>query len=233
MRNQVPLIIVFLTGILLIVTFFIPHEPFGSLEQRFLVWFSIVSGFTMLLGLDSLTRYHLIKIRDKVSGWGYSIVLLVGLFLTLGLGFYSWAKYQSPFALGSPFMYLYTYIIIPLQATMFALLAFFIASAAYRAFRARTSEATMLLVAATLVMLGRVPLGGWLWQKLIDLIDLIPGINLAGLRNLEIFARINDWIMDIPQTAAKRGIYIGIVLGGIAMSIRIILGIERSYTSGS
>lgn len=233
MRNQVPLIIVFLTGVLLIVTFFIPHEPFGSLEQRFLVWFSIVSGFTMLLGLDSLTRYHLIKIRNKVSGWGYSIVLLVGLFLTLGLGFYSWAKYQSPFALGSPFMYLYTYIIIPLQATMFALLAFFIASAAYRAFRARTSEATMLLVAATLVMLGRVPLGGWLWQKLIDLIDLIPGINLAGLRNLEIFARINDWIMDIPQTAAKRGIYIGIVLGGIAMSIRIILGIERSYTSGS
>ncbi len=233
MRNQVPLIIVFLTGVLLIVTFFIPHEPFGSLEQRFLVWFSIVSGFTMLLGLDSLTRYHLIKIRDKVSGWGYSLVLLVGLFLTLGLGFYSWAKYQSPFTLGSPFMYLYTYLIIPLQATMFALLAFFIASAAYRAFRARTSEATMLLVAATLVMLGRVPLGGWLEQKLIDLIDLIPGINLTGLRNLEIFARINDWIMDIPQTAAKRGIYIGIVLGGIAMSIRIILGIERSYTSGS
>ncbi len=233
MRNQLPLIIVFLTGVLLIVTFFIPHEPFGSLEQRFLVWFSIVSGFTMLLGLDSLTRYHLIKIRDKASGWAYSIVLLVGLFLTLGLGFYSWARYQSPFTLGSPFMYLYTYIIIPLQATMFALLAFFIASAAYRAFRARTSEATMLLVAAALVMLGRVPLGGWLWQKIVDLVDLIPGINLAGLKNLEIFARINDWIMDIPQTAAKRGIYIGIVLGGIAMSIRIILGIERSYTSGS
>ncbi|MEO0091754.1 MAG: hypothetical protein ABIK61_03475 [candidate division WOR-3 bacterium] len=233
MRNQLPLIIVFLTGVLLIVTFFIPHEPFGSLEQRFLVWFSIVSGFTMLLGLDSLTRYHLIKIRDKASGWAYSIVLLVGLFLTLGLGFYSWARYQSPFTLGSPFMYLYTYIIIPLQATMFALLAFFIASAAYRAFRARTSEATMLLVAAALVMLGRVPLGGWLWQKIVDLVDLIPGTNLAGLKNLEIFARINDWIMDIPQTAAKRGIYIGIVLGGIAMSIRIILGIERSYTSGS
>ena len=130
-------------------------------------------------------------------------------------------------------MYLYTYVIIPLQATMFALLAFFIASAAYRAFRARTTEATLLLVAAALVMLGRVPLGGWLWHKIVDLIDLIPGTHLAGLKNLEIFAKINDWIMDIPQTAAKRGIYIGIVLGGIAMSIRIILGIERSYTSGS
>ncbi|MEO0077334.1 MAG: hypothetical protein ABIK19_06675 [candidate division WOR-3 bacterium] len=155
MRTQLPLIIVFITGILIIVTFFIPHEPFGSLEQRFLIWYSIVAGFTMLLGLDSLVRYHLLKIRDKVSGWGFSIVLLFGLFLTLGLGFYTWAKYKSPFALGSPFMFLYTYIIIPLQATMFALLAFFIASAAYRAFRARTTEATLLLIAAALVMLGR------------------------------------------------------------------------------
>ncbi|MCS7257779.1 MAG: hypothetical protein NZ601_00180 [candidate division WOR-3 bacterium] len=233
MRNQLPLIIVFATGLLVIVTFFIPHEPFGSLEQRFLVWYSIVAGFTMLLGLDSLVRYHLIKIRDRRSGWGYSLVLLSGLFVTLILGFYSWARYQSPFKLGSPFMYLYSYVIIPLQATMFALLAFFIASAAYRAFRARTTAATLLLVSAVLVMLGRVPLGGWLWQKIVSLIDLLPGTNLSGLKGLEVFARISDWIMDVPQTAAKRGIYIGIVLGGIAMSLRIILGIERSYTSGS
>jgi len=233
MRNQIPLIIVFATGLIIIITFFIPHEPFGSLEQRFLIWYSIVAGFTMLLGLDSLTRYHLVRIRDKMSGWGFSIVLLFGLFLTLGLGFYTWAKYQSPFTLGSPFMYLYTYVIIPLQATMFALLAFFIASAAYRAFRARTSEATLLLIAAVLIMLGRVPLGGWLEKQVIDLLDFIPGVHLTALKSLSIFALINDWIMDIPQTAAKRGIYIGIVLGGIAMSIRIILGIERSYTSGS
>ena len=233
MRLQIPLIVVLVTGLLLIVTFFIPHEPFGSLEQRFLIWYSIVAGFTMLLGLDSLTRYHLVKVRNQKSGWGYSIVLLLGLFLTLGLGFYSWAKYQSPFALGSPFMFLYTYVIIPLQATMFALLAFFIASAAYRAFRARTTEATLLLVAAALVMLGRVPLGGWLWHRMVDFVDLIPGTHLAGLKNFELFARINDWIMDIPQTAAKRGIFIGTYLGAIVMSIRIILGIERSYISGS
>lgn len=233
MRHHAPLIVVFATGLLVIITFFIPHEPFGGLEQRFLIWYSIVAGFTMLLGLDSLIRYHLVKVRDRRSGWSYSIVLLFGLFLTLAVGFYSWAKFQSPFTLGSPFMYLYTYIIIPLQATMFALLAFFIASAAYRAFRARTSEATLLLVAAVLVMLGRVPLGGWLEKQVIDLLELIPGVDLAALKSLAIFAKVNDWIMDIPQTAAKRGIYIGIVLGGIAMSIRIILGIERSYISGS
>jgi|UniRef100_A0A7C6EBZ6 hypothetical protein len=233
MKRQVPLVITFLTGVLLVITFFIPHEPLGSLEQRFLIWYTIVAGFTYLLGLDSLVRYHLLKVRDKKPGWVYSIILIFGLAVTLVLGFYSWAKFKSPFTLGCPFMYLYTYIIIPLQATMFAILAFFIASAAYRAFRARTFEATLLLIAAGLVMLGRVPLGSWLWREIAYLIGLIPGVNGVELGKFELFARINDWIMDVPQTAAKRGIFIGTYLGAIAMSIRIILGIERTYISSS
>lgn len=233
MTRSIPLLITFLTGLLLVVTFFTPHEPFGSLEQRFLIWYSIVAGFTFLLGLDSLVRFHLNKIRFRKPGWVYSISLILGLILILIFGFYSWSKYKSPFALGSPFMYLYTHIIIPLQATMFALLAFFIASAAYRAFRARTFEATLLLIAACLVMLGRVPLGSIVWKGISELLGIIPGINGVELGKLEIFARISDWIMDFPQTAAKRGIFIGVVLGGVAMSIRIILGIERTYISSS
>lgn len=223
MKRQLPLSLTFLTGLLLVVTFFIPRRPFGDLEQRFLVWYSIISGFTVLLGLDSLIAHHLHKIRWEKKGRFYSTALLLSLFLTLFLGFFSWVKAKSPFALGTPFMFLYTYAIIPLQGTMFALLAFFIASAAYRAFRARTFEATLLLVAAVLVMLGRVPLGGWLWRQ------IVYAFGSPELEKLEIFARISDWIMNIPQTAAKRGIFIGTALGGIAMSIRIILGIERTY----
>ena len=82
-------------------------------------------------------------------------------------------------------------------------------------------------------MIGRVPLGGWLWRTIAHVIGFIPGVDGVELGKLELFARINDWIMDIPQTAAKRGIFIGATLGGIAMSIRIILGIERTYISSS
>lgn len=208
MKRDVPLAITFITGIVLVVAFFIPHQPFGGLQQRFQIWYSIVAGFTFLLGLNSLVEHHLKKIQLKRSGWGFSIALLISFFTTLILGFYSWIVFSSPYNLQSPFQWLYTSVILPLQATMFALLAFFIASAAYRAFRARNLAATLLLVSAAIVMLGRVPVGKAIWHGL---------------------PVISDWVLNYPQMAAKRGILMGTYLGAIAMSLRIILGLERTY----
>jgi hypothetical protein len=229
MKRTVPLIVVFVTAILLIVAFFIPHNPFGNLESRFLNWYTIVSGFTFLLGLDSLTRHHLTRVFRRGQGWGYSLVLIIALFGTMALGFYSWFKFQSPFALRAPFMWLYTFIIVPLQSTMFASLAFFIVSAAYRAFRIRNFAATLLLVAAVLVMIGNVPLGGSIWRSIGALVHaVVPAVDFV---RLEAFAAIKDWLMSIATASAMRGIGIGLALGGIAMSLRIILGIERTYMS--
>ena len=232
MKRTVPLVVVFVTAVLLIIAFFIPHRPFGDLESRFLNWYTIVSGFTFLLGLDSLARHHLTRVFRRGENWGYSLVLVLALFATMGLGFYSWFKFQSPFALRAPFMWLYTYMIVPLQSTMFASLAFFIVSAAYRAFRIRNFAATLLLVAACLVMIGNVPLGGALWRGIGGFVHfIVPGVDVTGFAALEGFASIKDWLMSIATASAVRGIGIGLALGGIAMSLRIILGIERTYMS--
>lgn len=232
LKRNLPLVIVFATALLLIVAFFIPHRPFGDLESRFLNWYAIVSGFTFLLGLDSLTRHHLTRVFRRTEGWPYSLVLVLSLVATMVLGFYSWIRFASPFALRAPFMWLYTYMIIPLQATMFASLAFFIVSAAYRAFRVRNFAATLLLIAACLVMLGNVPMGSSIWRGIGQLVHLvIPGVDMAKFAGVELFAVVKDWLMSIATAAAVRGIGIGLALGGIAMSLRIILGIERTYMS--
>ncbi len=116
---------------------------------------------------------------------------------------------------GSSFMEIYRYIFTPLSSTMFALLAFFVASASYRAFRARNKEATLLLVAGFLVMLGAVPIG----EKL----------SIKGIFSV---AEVSDFIMNVPVMSVQSGIMIGVALGVISTSLRLILGIERSHLGG-
>jgi len=121
-------------------------------------------------------------------------------------------KYYVPTL--TPFRFCFEWIQIPISATMFSLLAFYIASAAYRAFRARSAHATLLLVAALIVMLGQVSIGMY-----------IPFVGKYWLDFV-------NWIMNVPNLAAKRGIGLGVGLGMMATSLKIILGIERSYLGG-
>ena len=122
------------------------------------------------------------------------------------------------------FDWFYNYIFLPLSATTFALLAFYIMSAAYRAVRVKSWEAGLLLVAAIIVLLGQVP------------IDQIPFVGkfiaCGSIKGISTFEFLKSIILDFPNTAAKRGIIIGIALGGLATSIKIIFGIERPYMGG-
>lgn len=109
---------------------------------------------------------------------------------------------------GRTYTWFYDHVFAPCNATMFALLAFFIASAAFRAFRARNVDAALLLGAAILVMIGRVPIGR----------SISPW-----------FPELAEWIIDVPNNAGRRAIMMGAALGAIATSLRVILGLERSH----
>ncbi len=122
------------------------------------------------------------------------------------------------------FDWFYNYIFMPLSATTFSLLAFYIMSAAYRAVRIKSWEAGLLLLAAIIVLLGQVP---------IEQIPLVGKFIACGtIKDISTFEYLKGIILDFPNTAAKRGIIIGIALGGLATSIKIIFGIERPYMGG-
>lgn len=109
------------------------------------------------------------------------------------------------------------------QATMFSLLAFFVASASFRAFRVKSKEAGLLMGAAFIVMLGNVPIGN-LISKYLQYIPLIG-------QYIEI-SSIKEWIMAYPSSAAQSAILVGAMLGYISASMKIIFGVERSHLGG-
>lgn len=205
MKKEIPLIIAFLGGILMMVDLFVPHHLISNPAKYVRDWTIIVTAFAYVLGVGNILRINGEHILKHRADWGYKAVTLVGLFV-MGISGVGFGIRQGTF-----FNWLFVNLYYPMQATMFSLLAFFIASAAYRAFRVRTFDATLLLVTAILVMLGRVPLGERLWDG---------------------FPKFTEWIMNVPQLAAKRGIMIGAALGAISTGLKMILGLERSYLGG-
>jgi len=120
---------------------------------------------------------------------------------------------------GTPFWWMYEYVFKPLTATMFAMLAFYVASAAFRAFRAKNLEAMLLLGTAFIILLGRTFAG-------VLLTDWIPeNSGVGGLR----IENLTMYIMTVFNTAGNRAIMIGIALGIASTSLKVLLGVDRSY----
>ena len=214
MKRQIPLALCFLFGVAMIFTQFSPHPVSKSIYDRVISGALIIGPFALVLATITLIQTHINRIQRRTEHWGYSFVVFAGLITMVVIG--------VPFGPENPvFVWLYTNVQVPIDATMFSLLAFFIASAAYRAFRARSMEATLLLVTALIVMLGNVPVGDLIWNTI---------LSWTGFENQASAAR--GWILDNPNLSARRGIILGVSLGVISQSIRIILGIERSYLGG-
>jgi len=218
MKTTVPIIIAFLSGFVMILAFFVSPESvtFGNfeLEPEVLSWVTIVGGFTLLLGVVSIVRVNYNAVKRKSDGWVYKLATLISVF-AMAIPAVMPRGLSPLFGTrpGSIYDWLFNYLDAPMMATMFAMLAFYIASAAFRAFRARNAEATLLLVTAVLVMLWRIPMGEIVLKSIHE---SIPGL-------------INTYIMNGANMAVQRGIIIGAALGAAAMSLRIMLGIERTY----
>jgi len=201
MKREIPLLIVGITGFAMLIQYFIPTDWSEFIFTYSQDWVIVIGILALPLGIWSLIKANVLKLKVPDERF-YSAVLLAGFLAMLVTG----TKRESLEA-GSTFMTIFTNVLIPIQATIFSLLAFFIASAAYRAFRARSVLATILLVTALIIMFRFIPLGP------------ISTANLSAV----------SWILSVPNMAAKRAIMMGIGLGATATAIKIILGIERTY----
>jgi hypothetical protein len=233
MKRTVPLLITTVVGFTLIGAYFVPYTQ--NWGESVAIWFDVLAAIAFILGGGNLLRTHLKRISDRGRGWGYSAIVLVAFLATLFVGLgkigvapspqfpeHSWSgQYRQT---GSAFWFMYQYAFQPLTATMFALLAFYIASAAFRAFRAKNLEANLLLGTAFIILLGRtfagVALTDWIDPANWEGFEYLTGLRLENL---------TVYIMAVFNTAGNRAIMIGIALGIVATSLKILIGVDRSY----
>ncbi len=178
-------------------------------------WANVVFGFTLGLGIINLLQIHGRAIVRRRRGWHNSAafyVALVAMCIFAMLQKYTGGKFSRAI-----YDILFAGALLSLNATMFSLVAFYIVSAAYRAFRIKTREAALMMAAAFIVMLGQVPIGVYLTNNL-------PTDGWLSNFRLE---NLGYWILTGPNMAAQRGIAFGIAVGALAMALRIWLSLEK------
>jgi hypothetical protein len=229
----------FIAGLFYVLEFFLPRQtslfglrPAGmGPTDNFLSPFIkpigdaalVVVGLTVGLGVFNLVYVHGGNIARRRAGW-YNSALFFAAFVAMvvvrflnTLSQHAAPGWTVPAWVGQAHTVLFEGMLVSMNATMFSLLAFYLVSAAYRAFRVRSGEAALMMVAAVIVMLGQVPLGVWMTSFL-----PVDGA-WAGLR----MENVADWLLSRVNMPAQRGIDFGLGVGLLAMSLRVWLGLER------
>lgn len=205
MSRPIAIAICALFGVVMFVLFFSPHPTARALTLAITTeYWQVIYAFALIVGALSFARVNLRAIAQGQDAF-YRIVGLTGL-IAMPILAGIWGIGGA-----SPFMWAFENIQVPLQSTVFALLAFFVASASFRGFRARSLPATVLLISAVLILLSRSSL------------EMIVSDSLMNAA---------DWVRAFPSMAARRAILIGIGLGSLTTSLRVIAGIERTWIGG-
>jgi hypothetical protein len=202
-KRIIPIVIAMAVGLFVLLDIFIDNIYLNAIGQTFVGWAVILAAAALIVGLSNMVGVHFKRIRRRANGWPYSIALVLAMAVVAIPGLIDPAGPRNAIV-----SWLFNYVQYPLQAAIFALLAFFIFTAAYRAFRVRHAESLFFVLAGVFVLLGATPLGDALWSG---------------------FSEIRAWILAVPAMAGARGIILGVALATVVAGMRLLLGIDRPY----
>lgn len=190
------------SGIVVFLSYLVPGMDL--IQKALMDWTVIIATMALVfLGGLNVLAVHWNKIRQLQPGWGYSLFLWLGFGIMLAAGFSGGPDDELV-------RLIFKHVQFPLQATIFSLLAFFVATAAYRAFRLKSLESLAFLLIAIVVLLGQIP--GW-----------------ASTPLRETLPWVREWILTKMSLGGARGILLGVALGTIVVGVRLLVGLDRPY----
>jgi len=204
-RPDLPVAITFLIGIFVTYSYFTDDKIVAAMSTEVQNIAIIMTSFALGMGAINLILLHMRRAREKKFGWWNSVLVIVVLAIVV--------PYGVAFTIrDSAYNFFFMNVYSPLDTAVFSFLGFYICSAMFRAFRIRNRDAAILMVAGILVMLKNIPLGSVIWEGFTDL---------------------GNWVMNVPNVAGTRGLTIGVAIGGIAIALRILFGLERRHLGTS
>ncbi len=178
-----------------------------DLSRLILSWAAFLAAAALLLGVLNLFAIHLQRLTKE--GSLYSGILILGMTAVFGLAITDQLSITQ-----NGVMTAFNWIQAPLEAALASLLAFFLLFAGFQTLKRQRSLWTVLFVATAVILLI---------SQALTATTLLPD----NVRDL--FNAIQNNINNIIAVAGMRGLLIGIALGAITLSLRLLLGMDQPY----
>jgi len=197
----------FLLTIIVATSFFIyfPYfvtspEPLPSIESWLVTTTVVIVSFAVLVSLYTMTRREALRVTKRGKGWPYGLIMIGLTWFMIIVGVISGSSADA-------FRFCTDAFILPGDATIYAILVFYLTSAGARAFKLKNLESLVLMIGAVTVLLKQAPLGEYLF----------PYIGPVG-----------SWMVNNVGMAATRVFAISATLGGIVLAVRLLTGKEMA-----
>jgi hypothetical protein len=207
-KREFVFVVAGIAAIIAILSYYFTGISQTGVADQIYKWALIIQLMAIGLGAINMVQYHYKNIQRRTKGlWYNSLWFMIFFVILLVTGLMYIASGTQPYVYNWSFTYVYT----SLSSTLYAITGFYIFSAAYRAFRARNIDATLLLVAGIFVMLANAPIGEVIWSG---------------------FPTIGNWLNNSGQIPAMRTFVITGALGVLAFGFRALLGKEKGFYAG-
>lgn len=192
------------SGLIVLLGYFFGDE-FALLDVlRFTLtdWAVIIAGMAVLVGILNLVSVQMEKVRTKQKGGMYGALLVLSLIVTFGLGLVFGPDHSlMRVAMDA--------VIVPVEASLLAILAVTLVYASIRLLRRRTDMMSVIFLVTIIVFL----------------IAIMP----KPFGPIPVFDQMILGITGMISSGGARGLLIGIALGTILTGLRVLFGMDRPY----
>ncbi len=204
LKRGLPLAIAIAFGLLTLIGLLLPVP---ALTDLLLGWVGFLAAVALVLGVLNLLAVH-VQRAARESNF-YSVVLIVSILAVFGL-----AVTDALSITNNGVTAVFNWIQVPLESALASLMAFFLLFLGFHMLKNQRSVGAILF---------------WLTAVLILFSSVFTTTALLPTSVRELFARFQTFVNEIIVLAGVRGLLIGIALGTITMSVRLLLGLDQPY----